>query len=388
MKKLMWMVCGLVCALKLWASEPVVVGADQLERYLPLIKNKSVGIVTNQSGMVGQLHIVDFLTKIGTRIACVFAPEHGFRGYRDAGAKIYTTTDKQTGLPIRSLFNGDVSKPTAEALADIDIVVFDLQDVGVRYYSYLTTLFRVMEACAENNKPLLILDRPNPNGFYVDGPILDMRYKSMWGILPIPIIHGMTLGELATMINGEHWLANNLQCNLTVITCKNYTHQTKYVVPVPPSPNLPTMRSVYLYPSLVYFEATPISIGRGTEFPFQVYGHPNMLGCTFSFNPESVRGAKNPPLRNFQCQGRDLRTLPSDSALFAEGIDLRYLIDAYWNMHLGSFFFNSFFETLIGVDYVKPMIINGRSAAEIERRWLPDVEKFKQQRKPYLLYPE
>jgi uncharacterized protein YbbC (DUF1343 family) len=247
---------------------------------------------------------------------------------------------------------------------------------------------RVMEACAENNKPLLILDRPNPNGFYVDGPILDMRYKSMWGAIPIPIVHGMTLGELAYMINGEGWLGKDLQCDLTVITCKNYTHQTKYVVPVPPSPNLPNMRAIYLYPSLVYFEATPISIGRGTEFPFQVYGHPNMLGYTFSFHPESVQGAKNPPLRNFQCQGRDLRTLPSDSAIFAEGIDLNYLIDAYWNMHLGSFFFNSFFETLIGVDYVKPMIINGRSAAEIERRWLPDVKKFKKQRKPYLLYPE
>jgi len=388
MKKFIWMCCISLWGLELFANEPVIVGADQLESYLPLIQNKNVGIVTNQSGMVGQLHIVDFLTKIGTHIACVFAPEHGFRGYHDAGAKIYTTTDKQTGLPIRSLFNGDVAKPTTEALADIDIVIFDLQDVGVRYYSYLATLVRVMEACAENNKPLLILDRPNPNGFYVDGPILDMQYKSMWGMLPIPIIHGMTLGELATMINGEHWLTNDLQCQLTVITCKNYTHKTKYVVPVPPSPNLPTMRSIYLYPSLVYFEATPISIGRGTDFPFQVYGHPNMLGYSFAFNPESVRGAKNPPMRNFQCHGMDLRELPTDSALFAEGIDLRYLLDAYWNMHLGPFFFNPFFETLIGVDYVKKMIISGRSAAEIERRWLPDIEKFKEQRKPYLLYPE
>lgn len=388
MKQLIWIFCFSLFGLNLLANEPVVVGADQLERYLPLIKDKRVGIVTNPSGMVGQLHIVDFLSKIGTRISCVFAPEHGFRGLRDAGATIYTTTDKQTGLPIRSLFNGDVSKPTAEALSDIDIVVFDLQDVGVRYYSYLATLVRVMEACAENDKPLLILDRPNPNGFYVDGPILDMRYKSMWGMLPIPIVHGMTLGELATMINGELWLADSLQCELTVITCKNYTHQSKYIVSVPPSPNLPNMRSIYLYPSLVYFEATPISIGRGTEFPFQVYGHPNMLGYTFSFNPESVRGAKNPPLRNFQCQGRNLQELPTDSALFENGIDLRYVIDAYWNMHLGSFFFNPFFETLMGVDYVKQMIISGRSAAEIERRWLPDVEKFKTQRKPYLLYPE
>jgi len=244
-----------------------------------------------------------------------------------------------------------------------------------------------MDACAENGKKMILLDRPNPNGFYVDGPILDMKYKSGVGYLPIPVVHGMTLGELAQMINGEKWLPNKQVCKLEVIKCKNYTHQTKYQLPIPPSPNLPNMKSIYLYPSTCLFEGTPISLGRGTSFPFQVYGSPNMKGYSFSFTPKSIPGAKNPPHLNKKCYGVDLRNIPNEE-IWENGINLNYVIDAYRNSPKSETFFTSFFQNLIGVDYVKQMIIEGKSNDEIRAVWQSDVKKFKMQRKPYLLYEE
>lgn len=370
------------------ADNTVVVGAEQISAYLPLLQNKTVGIVANQTSMVKDIHLVDFLVSIGTNIHCIFAVEHGFRGKADAGAHITSYTDKTTGIPVRSLYDGGIGKPSDEIMSYIDIIIFDMQDVGLRYYTYLTTLTKMMEACADNNKLLLILDRPNPNGHYVDGPILDMKYKSGVGYLPIPIVHGMTFGEMALMINGEKWLPEGKQCNLRIITCSHYTHKTLYQLPIAPSPNLPNMRAVYLYPSLCYFEATPVSVGRGTNAPFQVYGHPNMLGYDFSFIPTSKAGAQSPLQMGLKCYGRDLRTVPDNEEIFERGVDLRYLIDAYKNLHIGNHFFSPFFEKLIGVDYVRTMIKEGKSAEEIRAVWQNDVQKFKQQRTPYLLYKE
>jgi uncharacterized protein YbbC (DUF1343 family) len=314
-------------------------------------------------------------------------PEHGFRGDADAGEHVSSSVDQKTGIPIKSLYEGNTNKPSAELIKQIDVLVFDLQDVGVRFYTYLTTMARMMEACAENGKKMIVLDRPNPIGFYVDGPILDMKHKSGVGWLPIPVVHGMTLGELAMMINGEKWLTNGIQCDITVIKCKNYTHESMYTLPVKPSPNLPDMRSIYLYPSTCYFEATPVSLGRGTDKAFQMYGHPNMKGYSFSFTPRSIPGAKFPPQLNKECFGVDLRTTPSIEEINKTGINLEYVIDAYKNLNLDDHFFRSFFELLIGKSYVRKMIMEGKSAAEIKAMWADDVVKFKQQRKPYLLYP-
>ena len=248
-------------------------------------------------------------------------------------------------------------------------------------------MVRLMDVCAEYNKKFIVLDRPNPNGHYVDGPILDMKYKSGVGWLPIPVVHGMTLGELALMVNGEHWLSENRICDLTVVKCKNYTHKTLYELPIAPSPNLPNMKSIYLYPSTCLFEGTHVSLGRGTTYPFQVYGHPQMKGYTFSFTPKSIPGAKNPPLLNQKCYGVDLRNI-SDEDIYKKGVDLSYIIDAYKNLNMGDKFFTPFFEKLIGVSYVRDMIKQGKSASEIKEMWKDDVENFKNQRKPYLLYEE
>ncbi|MGL4993089.1 MAG: exo-beta-N-acetylmuramidase NamZ family protein [Bacteroidales bacterium] len=365
----------------------VITGADQHKEYLPLLKGKRVGILANQTSIIGNQHLVDFLHSRKYNIVTIFSPEHGFRGDADAGEHVKSSTDQKTGISIRSLYDGDTGKPSVEAMQSIDILLFDLQDVGLRYYTYLTTMVRMMDACSENGVEMIILDRPNPNGHYIDGPILDMKHKSAVGWLPIPIVHGMTLGELAMMTLGEQWLPEGKSCNLKVITCKNYTHQTHYELPVAPSPNLPNMRSIYLYPSLCFFEATPVSLGRGSQLPFQVYGHPNMLGYDFSFTPRSITGAKNPPQLDKRCFGVDLSSQPSNQELWRRGVDLTYLIDAYNNLNLGDHFFRPFFEKLVGVDYVRKMIKQGKSAEEIRQMWSQDVEKFEKQRAPYLLYP-
>ncbi|MGL5318729.1 MAG: exo-beta-N-acetylmuramidase NamZ family protein [Bacteroidales bacterium] len=369
-------------------SNPVKVGAEATTEYMPLLKGKRIAVLTNQTGMLGNEHLVDFLFRKKCNMTAIFSPEHGFRGDADAGEHVSSSVDSKTGIPIYSLYDGDTGKPKAEVMKNVDIMLFDLQDVGLRYYTYLTTMARMMDACAENGVKMLVLDRPNPNGHYVDGPILDMKHKSAVGWLPIPIVHGMTLGELALMINGEKWLPEGRQCDLKVVKCQNYTHQTMYELPVAPSPNLPNMRSVYLYPVLCFFEATPVSLGRGTEFPFQTYGHPNMKGYSFEFTPRSVPGAKQPPLLNKTCYGIDMRTEPSNEEVWKNGVDLTPIIDAYTNLNLGDHFFRPFFEKLVGVDYVRKMIKQGKSATEIRSVWSNDVEMFKKQRAPYLLYPD
>lgn len=369
-------------------SSAVKVGAESTNEYLPLLKGKRIAVLSNQTGMLGNEHLIDFLYKKKYNIVSIFSPEHGFRGDADAGEHVSSSVDSKTGIPIRSLYDGDTGKPNAEVMKSIDVLVFDLQDVGLRYYTYLTTMARMMDACAENNVQMIVLDRPNPNGHYVDGPILDMKHKSAVGWLPIPIVHGMTLGELALMINGEKWLPEGRQCNVKVVKCKNYTHQTMYELPVAPSPNLPNMRSIYLYPVLCFFEATPVSLGRGTNLPFQVYGHPNMKGYSFEFTPRSIPGAKNPPQLNKTCYGVDLSSAPSNEEIWKNGVDLGPVIDAYTNLNLDDHFFRPFFEKLVGVDYVRKMIKQGKSAAEIKAMWTGDVAAFKKQRAPYLLYPE
>ncbi|GAB1473428.1 DUF1343 domain-containing protein [Bacteroidota bacterium] len=387
MKKLLFLALILAFSLPAVAQE-VKTGAESTEEYLPLLKGKRVAVLTNQTGIIGKSHLVDSLVSLKVNIVAILSPEHGFRGDADAGEHVSSSVDAKTGIPIKSLYEGNTGKPSSDLMKTIDVLVYDLQDVGVRFYTYLTTMARMMEACAENKVKMIVLDRPNPIGFYVDGPILDMKYKSGVGWLPIPTVHGMTLGELAMMINGEKWLTNGIQCNLTVIKCKNYTHATLYTLPVKPSPNLPDMRSIYLYPSTCYFEATPVSLGRGTNVPFQIYGHPNMKGYDFKFTPRSIPGAKTPPQLNRECYGVDLSKKPSIEEINKAGINLEYVIDAYNNLNLDDHFFRSFFELLIGRDYVRKMIKEGKSAAEIKAMWADDVAKFKIQRKPYLLYPE
>ncbi len=365
----------------------VIMGDEQTSEYFPILKDKRIAIFSNHTGMAGNKHILDILLENKFRVTAIFSPEHGFRGNADAGEHVASSVDKQTGVPILSLYGGKEQKPSERSMKEFDILVVDIQDVGLRFYTYYITMCRLMDACAEYHKKILILDRPNPNGFYVDGPILDMKYKSGVGWLPIPIVYGMTLGELALMINGEHWLPESRTCDLKIVKCKNYTHQTRYELPIPPSPNLPDMKSIYLYPSTCFFEATPVSLGRGTPLPFQIYGHPDMIGYSYSFTPRSISGAKNPPQLDKLCHGVNLSTINNEE-IWEHGVDLSYIINAYRNLNIGDKFFRSFFEKLVGVDYVRKMIEEGKSADEIKAMWKNDVEKFKQQRKPYLLYQE
>lgn len=374
----------MVCRAK---DSRVVVGAERTGEYYPALKGQRVAVFSNHTGMVGDRHLVDMLVADSVNVVTIFSPEHGFRGDADAGEHVAGSVDPKTGIKISSLYDGKSGRPSDESMHSFDVLLVDIQDVGLRFYTYYISMVKLMDACAEFGRPVIVLDRPNPNGHYIDGPILDMKYKSGVGWLPIPVVHGLTLGELARMVNGEHWLPEDRVCDLTVVPCLNYTHQTHYVLPVPPSPNLPNMRAVYLYPSTCYFEATPVSLGRGTDWPFQVYGHPNMKGYDFSFTPRSVPGAKNPPQLNKKCYGVDLTGL-TDEEIWAKGLNLEYVIDAYRNLNLGDHFFRSFFEKLIGVDYVRRMIEEGKSADEIKTMWHDDVEKFREQRRPYLLYEE
>ena len=365
----------------------IKVGAEITEAYFTLIEGKRVAVMTNQTGIVGDHHLVDILINEKFNVVGIFSPEHGFRGTADAGEHVASSVDEKTGIPIWSLYGSGSGKPSAEKMKEFDVLLFDMQDVGLRFYTYYISMMRLMDACAEHNKKMIVLDRPNPNGMYIDGPILDMKHKSGVGALPIPVVHGMTLGELALMINGEKWLPQGRVCDLTVVPCENYTHQTLYELPIAPSPNLPNIHSIYLYPSTCLFEGTVMSLGRGTSFPFEVYGHPDYKNSNFSFTPRRVAGAKNPPLLNKKCFGVDLRETP-DNVIIENGFDLSYVIDAYNNLNIGNKFFTSFFELLVGVDYIRQDIIAGKSADEIKAKWVDDVEKFRLQRKPYLLYSE
>ncbi|MCD8071926.1 MAG: DUF1343 domain-containing protein [Alistipes sp.] len=361
--------------------------ANSTHSYFPLLGGKKVGVMCNHTALVGDIHLVDTLLASGIEVGVVFAPEHGFRGDADAGEHVKSYKDPKTGIDVISAY-GSSRKPDPGVVAGMDVMIFDIQDVGLRFYTYLSSMHYLMESCAEAGVPLVVLDRPNPNGMYVDGPILDPKHRSFIGMHPIPVVHGMTLGELARMINGEGWLGHGLQCDLTVIPCENYSRSSLYELPVKPSPNLPNMRSVYLYPSICFFEATPVSLGRGTDFPFQVYGHPDMEGYPFRFTPEPRDGAKEPLLKGRVCYGVDLRTVPSDREVIAGGVNLAYVIDAYNALGLGNKFFNNAFKRLTGVDYVREMIMGGSTAEEIKAVWQEDVEKFKRQREPYLIYEE
>ncbi|WP_034256705.1 exo-beta-N-acetylmuramidase NamZ family protein [Adhaeribacter aquaticus] len=357
-------------------------GADQTPQYLPLLKNKRVAMVVNQTSLIGKKHLVDTLLSEGINIKFIFAPEHGFRGDADAGATISNGTDTKTGLPIISLY-GKNKKPSADQLKDIDIVVFDIQDVGARFFTYISTMHYVMEACAENNKPLMVLDRPNPTGYYVDGPVLNLKHQSFVGMHPIPIVHGLTVGELAQMINGEKWLAGGKNCPVTIIPAKNYTHKSRYSLPVKPSPNLPNDVAIQIYPSICLFEGTNVSVGRGTETPFQVIGSPFYSKKDFSFTPKSMPGATNPPHLNQVCYGQKFTAKNTP-----EKFTLAYLLDFYQNSTNKEKFFNNYFTNLAGTTELKEQIIAGKSEAEIKATWQPALQAYKKMRKQYLLYPD
>lgn len=373
------------------ARAEVVVGAERLPEYLPLLRDSRVALLSNHTGLVngGKEHTLDMLLRNGVNVTAIFSPEHGFRGDADAGSHVKNSVDAKTGIPIASLYNGKDSSPSPETMDSFDVILCDLQDVGVRYYTYYVTMMKLMDAAARSGKRFIVLDRPNPVAMMVDGPVLDMSLKSGVGALPVPVAHGMTLGELALMINGECWLPSAKKVDLTVIPCADYTRSTRYRLPVNPSPNLKSMKAIYLYPSTCYFEGTVMSLGRGTEMPFEIYGHPSMKNAPFSFTPRSMPGAKNPPLNGRLCHGKDLRGLDDDS-IIARGVDLSYVIDAYRSMPpaLQPKFFTSFFNLLIGDRRVAPMIREGKSAAEIRALWQDDVKAFRARREPYLLYPE
>ena len=369
------------------AKGQIVPGACRTEAYFHLLDGKKIALVANHTSLIGVTHLLDTFLLSGLDVKKVFTPEHGFRGDLDAGAKVPAGRDAKTGLPVISLYGKKV-KPSPADLSGIDIVVFDIQDVGVRFYTYLSTLSYVMEACAENNIPLLVLDRPNPNGFYIDGPVLEPSFRSFVGLHPVPVVYGMTIGEYALMVNDEHWLRDSLHCALTVIPCTGYSHDSLYHLPVKPSPNLVDMRSVYLYPSLAFFEGTVVSVGRGTPFPFQVYGHPSMRGCSFHFIPRSMPGMSlHPPHAGKICCGTDLRNYDTIALLEKKELILDFLFDAYERFPDKNRFFNSFFDLLAGTSALCEQIKNRLSEEDIRKSWLPGLTKFKEIRKKYLLYP-
>ncbi|WP_306640027.1 exo-beta-N-acetylmuramidase NamZ family protein [Sanyastnella coralliicola] len=363
-------------------------GASQFDRYLPLLENKNVGIVANHTSIIGEAHLVDELLGKGVSIHAVYAPEHGFRGDAANGEKVENGKDPSTGLTIYSLY-GKTKKPTKAMLEGVDVMIFDMQDVGARFYTYLSTMHYVMEASAEADIPVIVLDRPNPNGFYVDGPVLEEGYESFVGMHPIPIVHGMTLGELARMINGEGWLANGIQCDLTVISCSNYRKSDLYELPVAPSPNLQSMEAVYLYPSLCLFEPTIISIGRGTEQPFEIYGHPDHKYGSLAFTPESMPGKSlHPKHEGETCYGQNLKEFGSFYFQANKQLYLGWFMAMYESFDVGGEFYTSpkFFDKLAGTGSLRQMISDGASESEIRASWKPGLEAFMEQRKPYLLY--
>jgi uncharacterized protein YbbC (DUF1343 family) len=385
-KKLQFLFLMLLIANISLAQSPVP-AANQTTLYFPNLKGKQLGIVANQTSRIGSIHLVDSLLNEGFKILKVFAPEHGFRGQAEAGAHISNGLDSKTGIPIVSLYGAN-KKPSVESLDGIELLIFDIQDVGARFYTYISTLTYVMEACAENDIPLLILDRPNPNGHYIDGPVLEEEFQSFVGLLPIPVVHGMTIGELALMINGEGWLKNKVQCNLNIIPVKDYNHSMSYHICVAPSPNLPNDNSIALYPSLCFFEGTPISIGRGTDSPFEVIGYPNSPEKNFSFQPKSIIGkSAYPKFEDQLCYGLDLRAF-SKNFNRPNKLNLNYIIDFYTSYPDKEKFFTNFFNLLAGTDKLQDQIKAGLSEEEIRKTWDADLNAFKAKRKKYLLYTD
>jgi len=369
-------------------GQRVTTGAEGTTEYLSLLKDKRVAIAANQTTLIGATHLVDSLMSLGVDIRIIFAPEHGFRDMADAGADITSGIDEKTGVRVVSLY-GSKYKPLPEDLEEVDVVIFDIQDVGARFYTYISTMHYVMEACAENGKQCIILDRPNPNGFYFDGPIREPEFKSFVGMHPVPVVHGMTIGEYATMVNEEGWLTDGVKCDLTVIKCKNYTHSTLYELPVKPSPNLPNQNSVYLYPSICFFEGTNISLGRGTDAPFQMFGAPEFEGIfDYSFTPESTAGATNPLLLGKKCFGKDLRDATEKGLVPSSKLDLSWVIEAYRAYPDTSKFFRKYFDTLAGTTKLRKQIAGGMSADEIRTTWETDLAAFGTIRSKYLMYAE
>lgn len=365
-------------------------GAEQTERYFPLLKEKKVAVVTNSSGIIARrnrtyTHLIDTLLSRGIQVVKVFAPEHGFRGTADAGAIVTHQVDEKTQLPILSLY-GKHKKPSPSQLKDVDIVLFDLQDVGVRFYTYISTLHYVMEACAEANIPIIVLDRPNPNAHYIDGPVLQPEFKSFVGMHPVPVVYGMTIGEYAQMINGEKWLNNGIQAHLKVIPLEHYTHTKTYSPPVKPSPNLPNEKAINLYPSLCFFEGTNVSVGRGTPFPFQIFGSPYLHRTNFSFTPSPTEGAQNPIWNAKKCWGKNLQNEP-----YLSEIQLKWLISAFQQTAQvkTSFFLNSgrLFDLLAGTDQLRKQIQQGVPIEDIKKSWQPGLREFQKTRQKYLIYP-
>ena len=361
--------------------------AQRPEDYLWLLRGKRLGLVVNQTSTVGTTHLVDTLLALDQDIRVIFAPEHGFRGEADAGAKVADGMDVKTGLPIRSLY-GSNKKPAESDLQEVDLIVFDIQDVGARFYTYISTLHYVMESAARYGKPVVILDRPNPNGHYVDGPVRQPGFESFVGLDPIPVVHGLTIGEYGKMVNGEGWLGEGLQCELTVVPCTNYTHQSPYDLPVPPSPNLPNQRSIYLYPSLCFLEGTVLSVGRGTNKQFQVYGHPQLDGPD-TFTPRPGPGAASPKLNGEICRGYDLTAAPPES-FRTDRLDLAPLLTAYAELKakgVEPIDRPDFLDLLAGTDQLRKLIVAGKSEEEIRESWADELETYRALRKKYLLYP-
>jgi len=370
------------------ALPPIQTGAMQTSIYLPLLKGKKVGLVVNQTATIGQQYLIDSLLQLGIKVSAIFAPEHGFRGEAEAGAEIKDGRDPKTGVRVVSLY-GNKKKPGSDDLKDLEVLVFDIQDVGARFYTYISTLHYVMEACAEHNLPLLIFDRPNPNGHYVDGPVLDTAFRSFVGMHPIPVVHGMTIGEYAGMIAGEKWLPKGLKCDFSVIKMVAYTHNRQYDLPVAPSPNLPNMHAIYLYPSICFFEGTPVSLGRGTEKPFQQIGAPWFNTGSSTFTPVAIAGkALNPPFKNEKCGGYDLSKEPLEKWEQLGQIRLDWLLEFYAASPDKSKFFTPFFDKLAGTDELREQIIAGRTEAQIRQSWQADLSAYKITRSKYLLYPD
>ena len=370
------------------SQDELRVGAQHTEIYFPLLKGKAVAVVAHPASLIKNVHLVDSLLKAGIKVVKVFAPEHGFRGNVEAGAAIKNNIDFRTNLPVISLY-GKNYKPKPEELKNVDVVLFDIQDVGARFYTYISTLHYVMEACAENNKQLIVLDRPNPNGYYVDGPILDLKYKSFTGMHQVPIVYGMTIGEYAQMINGEKWLLNGLKCKLQVVPIDGYNHNVLYQLPLKPSPNLPTMSSVYLYPSLCLFEGTKVSVGRGTDKPFQIFGYPGLKNAKTSFIPKPISGFSESPLYNGEtCGGFYVSDYGESFVKYYRKIYLFWILNLYKTCDTKSDFFTNYFNFLAGNEVLKKQIIAGETEDHIRDSWSLGIKKFKEIRKKYLLYPD
>ncbi len=369
------------------SAAQVKCGAERTSLYYSHLRHKNIAVVANAASLVGKVNVVDTLLHSGLRVEKIFCPEHGFRVFSDAGQPIKNSIDSATKLPVISLY-GKKKKPDQTDLKDIDIVVFDVQDVGVRFFTYLSTLSYMMEACSQANIPLMVFDRPNPNGFYIDGPVMDSSIYSFIGLHPVPVVYGMTIGEYAKMVNEEGWLKDRMICDLQVIPLENYTHQTQYTLPVSPSPNLTDMNAVYLYPSLCLFEGTIISVGRGTPYPFEIYGHPAFKGFSFEFIPQPTKGSSNPVYSGQLCRGLDLREFYKTHPRLFGRLNLTWLIMAYKTLGSDPHFFNDSFDRLAGTSDLRKQITEGENEQEIRQGWQERLEKFKEIRKKYLIYPE